>query len=314
MTHRKVTIVGAGAVGSTFAYALAQNGLASEIALLDQNKDLAEGHVMDLSHGLPFIPPVYIHEGSKEDYADSEVIVITAGASQKPGESRLELLQKNAAIMENIMDDIAEQDSEAVIVVVANPVDVLTKVALDHSGWSRERVIGSGTVLDTSRFRYLLSTHFDVDVRNVHAYILGEHGDSEVAAWSMAHLAGLPIEEYVKRYRDSKTWPAIKEELVQKVRDSAYHIIDYKGATYFAIGMALNRIVGAIMQRQRSLLTVSVKLEGEYGMDDLCMSVPCIVSNKGVHQILEADLTNEELMDLRKSGDVLREALDELGR
>ena len=269
---------------------------------------------MDLSHGQPFFPPISIHQGSKEDYADSEVIVITAGAGQKPGETRLQLLQKNASIVESIMDDIVEQDSNAVIVVVANPVDILTKVALEHSGWKREQVIGSGTVLDTSRFRYLLSQHFDVDVRNVHAYILGEHGDSEVAAWSMAHLAGLPIEEYVKRYKDSETWPAIQKELEQEVRDSAYHIIDYKGATYFAIGMALNRIVGSILQRQRSLLTVSVKLDGEYGMDDVCMSVPCIVSDGGVRRILEADLTNEELMGLRKSGKVLHDALDELGR
>jgi L-lactate dehydrogenase len=310
--RRKVTIVGAGAVGSTFAYALAQNGVAREIALLDQNKDLMEGHVLDLVHGMPFYPPVDIHNGSKKDYADSEVIVITAGASQKPGETRLQLLQKNADIIKSIMDDIIEQQSDAVVLMVANPVDVLTHVALKHSRWNRERIIGSGTVLDTSRFRYQLSQYFKVDVRNVHAYILGEHGDSEIAPWSMAHLAGLPLQDYVERYGDPESWEEDKKQIVQKVRDSAYHIINYKGATYFAVGLALTRIVGAILQQQRSLLTTSIYLKGEYGIDDICMSVPCTISSGGVQQILEADLADEELEGLKRSGSVLREAMEEL--
>lgn len=312
MKRRKVTIVGAGAVGSTFAYALAQNGVAREIALFDQNRDLMEGHVMDLVHGMPFFPPVDIHNGSKEDYADSEVIVITAGASQKPGETRLQLLQKNADIIKSIMDDIIEQQSDAVVVMVANPVDVLTHVALKHSRWNRERIIGSGTVLDTSRFRYQLSQYFSVDVRNVHAYILGEHGDSEIAPWSMAHLAGLPLNDYVERYGDPDSWEHDKAELVQTVRDSAYHIINYKGATYFAVGLALTRIVSSILQQQRSLLTTSVYLQGEYGMNDICLSVPCTISSGGVQQILEADLTDAELEGLQNSGATLRDAMKDL--
>lgn len=312
MKRRKVTIVGAGAVGSTFAYALAQNGVAREIALFDQNRDLMEGHVMDLVHGMPFFPPVDIHSGSKEDYGDSEVIVITAGASQKPGETRLQLLQKNADIIKTIMDDIIEQQSDAVVVMVANPVDVLTHVALKHSRWNRERIIGSGTVLDTSRFRYQLSQYFSVDVRNVHAYILGEHGDSEIAPWSMAHLAGLPLNDYVERYGDPDSWERDKAELVQTVRDSAYHIINYKGATYFAVGLALTRIVSSILQQQRSLLTTSVYLQSEYGMNDICLSVPCTISSGGVQQILEADLMDAELEGLQKSGATLRDAMTNL--
>ena len=314
MTHetypwgsRKVTIVGAGAVGSTFAYALMQHGSADEVVLIDRDEDLAKGQAQDLSHGRSFMPPVQVRAGAPDDYADSKVIVVTAGSAQKEGETRLDLLGRNTRIVNSIVDDIAARESEAVIVIVTNPVDVLTYAALEHSGLPRRRVMGSGTVLDTARFRHMLSEHCGVDVRNVHAYILGEHGDSEIAAWSMAHVAGLPMEEYCALCGECDDWKARREEIVERVRRSAYHIIDYKGATNFGIGMALTRIVGAILRNERSVLTVSTRLEGEYGLEGVCLSVPCLVSSRGVERVLERELSAEETEGLKRSADILRE-------
>jgi len=309
---RKVVIVGAGAVGSTFAYALAQKSLADEIALIDVNREYAEGQVLDLAHGLPYYPSVEIYVGKKEDYATAHVIVITAGAKQAPGESRLDLFQKNSRMIEALIDDIVSQNSQAIIVVASNPVDVLTHVALKRSGWPKNRVIGSGTVLDSARFRYLLSQHCNVDVGNVHAYILGEHGDSEFAAWSMTHVGGVPIDEYCPMCDGCDDWVKQREEIVSQVRESAYHIINYKGATYFAIGMALTRIVGTILQDQRSVLTVSTLLEGEYGINDVCLGIPCVVGKNGVHKVIEANLTPDEKKLLQKSAATLEGALKEL--
>jgi L-lactate dehydrogenase len=309
---RKVVIVGAGAVGSTFAYALAQVGIADEIALIDLNQELVQGQVLDLAHGLPFFPSTKISVGNKDDYAEAQVIVLAAGAGQKPGESRLDLLHKNAAIIESIVGDIVTQGSHATIVVVSNPVDVLTYVALKKSGWNWGRVIGSGTVLDSARFRYLLSQHCGVDVHNVHAYVLGEHGDSEVAAWSMTHVAGMPIDEYCPICRKCGDWEKERGEIVKAVRDSAYHIIDYKGATYFAIGQALVRIVEAILRNQKSVLTVSTFLDGKYGLKDVCLSVPCIVSQECAESIVVANLTPDELEALSSSAAVIRKAIGEL--
>jgi len=314
MKYRKVTIVGAGAVGSTFAYSLLQSGLASEIALIDRNQEMLEGQVLDLLHGLPYYPPVDIHRGEASDYTDSQVIVITAGSSQRPGETRLDLLSRNAGIIEGIVTEITNAGSQAIILMVSNPVDVLTYVALKKSGWSKDRVIGSGTVLDTARFRYLLSHHCDVDVRNVHAYILGEHGDSEFAAWSMTHVAGVPIEEYCPVCRHCEDWEVERARIEQAVRESAYHIINYKGATYYAIGLALVSIVGAILRDQRSVLTVSTLIEGEYGIENVCLSVPCILSGQGVARIIEAEISPQEVDALKRSASVLRRSLDELGR
>ena len=309
---RKVVVVGAGAVGSTFAYALAQKGLADEIDLIDANRDLAEGQALDLAHGLPFYPPVQIRVGQKQDYADAQVIVITAGARQAPGETRLALLQKNAAIITSIVDEILSQKSQAVIVVASNPVDLLTYLALKRSGWPKGRLIGSGTVLDSARFRYLLSQHCGVDVGNVHAYFLGEHGDSEFPAWSMTHIAGVSIDDYCPICNKCNNWQRERERIVKTVKESAYHIINYKGATYFAIGMALVRIVGTILQDQRSVLPVSTLLEGEYGLQDVCLGVPCVVGQGGVREIVEAPLLPGEKESLLKSASILQAALKEL--
>ena len=309
---RKVVIVGAGAVGSTCAYALAQSGLADEIALLDSNRELVKGQVLDLAHSLPFFPTINIYEGNKNDFENANVIVITAGAKQRTGESRLDLLQRNAAIIETIVDEIVSQHSQAVIVIVSNPVDVLTYVAHKRSGWPKGRVIGSGTVLDSARFRYLLSQHCGIDVHNVHAYILGEHGDSELAAWSMTHIAGMPIDEYCPVCGKCSDWNEKRRDIEKAVRESAYHIINYKGATYFAIGLALVLITSAILLNQRSVLTVSTVLEGEYHLAGVSLGVPCIISQNGIERVLEVNLSAEELNALSKSASILNNAIASL--
>lgn len=306
---RKVTIVGAGAVGATFAYALAQSGIADEIALLDLNRDLAEGQVLDLAHGLPFYPSIDIHVGDARDYADAQLIVITAGAKQRAGESRLALLQRNAAIIEGIVDEINAQNATGVLLVVSNPVDVLTYVAQKHSGWSRGRVMGSGTVLDSARLRYLLSRHCDIAVHNVHGYVLGEHGDSEFVAWSLTNLGGVRMADYCVLCGNCGNWQGERRDIEEQVRRSAYHIIDYKGATYFAVGMALVRIARAILRNERAVYTVSTVLEGEYGLEDVALSVPCIVAEQGVTRIIEAELPPDEHAALHRSAAELQNAL-----
>lgn len=311
---RKVVIVGAGAVGSTFAYALAQRGVADEICLTDIQRDFAAGQVLDLAHGLPFYPSVQIRLGENSDYADAQVVVVTAGAKQSPGESRLNLLQKNAVMVESIVDEMIAQKSQAVLVLATNPVDVLTYVALKRSGWPKGRVLGSGTVLDSARFRYLISQHCKVDVTNVHAYILGEHGDSEVAAWSMTHVAGVPMDKYCPACGSCADWQVQRERIVKEVRDSAYHIINYKGATYFGIGMSLTRIVGTILQDQNSVLTVSTLLTGEYGLRDVCLGIPAMVGSSGVKRIVETKLYPDEQAALEASAQTLKKSIASLYR
>lgn len=311
---RKVVIIGAGAVGSTFAYALAQSGVVDEIALTDMDRNLAQGQVMDLAHGLPFYPNVQISVGEAKDTRDAHVIVITAGSKQRPGESRLDLLQRNGRIVENIMDEIQAQHSQAVVLVVSNPVDVLTYVAQKRVNWPRGRVLGSGTVLDSARFRYLLSQHCGVSVHNVHAYILGEHGDSEFAAWSLSHVAGMNFEDYCQMCGECQDWQKERQQIEEAVRTSAYHIIGYKGATYYAVGQALVRIVSAIVRNEKSVLTVSTSLNGEYGLTDLCLGVPAMIGEAGVERIIESVLPAEEQAALVHSAHVIKEAIAEMER
>jgi len=306
--QRKVVVVGAGSVGATYSYALAQSGLADESVLIDQHEDLVKGQVLDLIHGQPFFPTVNIRSASSLDYTDAAVIVITAGSAQKPGETRLDLLRRNAGIINNITGDIVEHESKGVMLIVSNPVDVMTRVALERSGWERGRVIGSGTVLDSARFRHLLSKHCDVDVHNVHAYILGEHGDSEFAAWSMTHIGGINIDEYCPLCRKCENWKHERAKIEQQVRESAYHIISYKGSTHFAVGLAMVRITGAILRGENSVMTVSTLLKGEFGINDVCLSVPSIVSERGVTRIIESPLTQEETNSLTRSATILKEA------
>ncbi len=308
---RKVFIVGAGAVGSTYAYTLMKSGLANEIVLTDIDEERTQGEVMDLNHGLCFAPPVNIRAGDYTDCTDANLIVITAGAKQKSGQSRLELVQKNSEITRKICDQIKDNTDETVIVMVTNPVDVLTYVAQDHLDWSPGMVIGSGTVLDSARFKYMLSEHCKIDARNVHAYILGEHGDSELPAWSMCHLAGIPIKEYCPRC-EGCDYEQTHSEIFQRVKDSAYHIIDYKGATYYGIGMSLMKITEAILRNENSVLTVSTMLKGQYGLNDICLSVPCVIGRNGVSDVIESRLADNEQKLLEKSAQTLRKMIDEL--
>jgi L-lactate dehydrogenase len=311
-SRRKVVVVGAGSVGATYCYALAQSGLANEIVLYDRNEDLMRGQVLDLVHGQPFFPTVIIRTGSPEDYADAKIVVIAAGSAQKPGETRLQLLKKNAGITGAIAEEVARYNCPGVIVVVSNPVDVLTYVAIKSSGWDRSRVIGSGTVLDSSRFRHLLGTHCGIDVHNVHAYILGEHGDSEFAAWSMTHVAGMNIEEFCPFCQGCSDWKTEQEKIEKQVRESAYHIINYKGSTHYAIGLAMVRITGAILRNQHSVLTVSTLLDGEFGIDDVCLSVPCVVSDSGIARLLENPLPPREQELLARSAGILKDSIRSL--
>ncbi len=271
-----------------------------------------KGQVLDLKHGFPFWPTITINEGTQDDYQDAHVIVITAGAKQQPGESRLNLLKKNIPIIEDIAKDIDAQGSQAVIVVVSNPVDLLTYALLKKLDWPRGRVIGSGTFLDSARLRYLISQHCRIDVHNVHAYILGEHGDSEFVPWSTAHIAGMPLDQYClvcNKCDDSKKE---QQQIEDEVRESAYHIIDYKGSTNFAIGLALVQVVAAIIRNQHSILTVSTLLNGEYGLHGICISIPCILSQDGVELIIDEKLTGDELQALEQSAYILRKISNEV--
>jgi len=309
--QKKVVVVGAGSVGTAYIYALLPTGVAGEIALIDIDQNRVEGEVLDLSHGLPFIPPVAIKKGDYSDCAEADIIVVTAGAKQKPGQSRLDLTQKNAQIVRSICRQISNQNSSAVLVMVTNPVDALTYLALKELKWPYQRVIGSGTVLDSARLKYLLSQHCGIDARNVHAYILGEHGDSEVAAWSMSHIAGISLREYCRickvcDYNDHH------RKIAEEVRNSAYHIIDYKGSTYYGIGLSLVRITEAILRNENSILTVSSLLDGQYGIKDVCLSVPCVVGDNGVKTTIDAELACEELQALRASAQTIRKVLDEI--
>ena len=306
---RKVVVIGAGSVGTTYVYAMMHTGLAGQIVLIDLDKRKVKGEVMDLEQGLAFVQPVEIRSGDYSDCADASLIVITAGAKQVASQSRLELVQRNAGIVRSICQQIKKHDSAAVVLMVTNPVDALTQLALKCLSWPRNRVIGSGTVLDSARFRSMLSQHCGVDARNVHAYVLGEHGDSEVAAWSMTHVAGGSFKDYCIVCQGCDSTEE-HEKIVRRVRDSAYHIIDYKGSTYYAIGLSLTRISEAILRNEHSILTVSVLLEGEYDVNDICLSVPCVVGKSGVERIITARLSEDEQAALEASAQALKKVLD----
>ena len=309
---RKVVIVGAGAVGSTYAYTLAIRGMAEEIVLIDANRDFAKGQALDMMHGQAFFPSIQIRDGGPADYADANLIVITAGAKQMPGETRLDLVKRNTVIMHSCIDEIVAQNSPAVVLVVSNPVDILTYVAHKRTGWERGRVLGSGTVLDSARFRHLLSQRCGVDVHNVHAHIMGEHGDSEFAAWSITNMAGMPIEQFCKTCANCPDSALGREKIIHDVRHSAYHVIDYKGATWFAIALALTQITSAILRNHNTVLTVSAVLDGEYGEHGVALGVPSIMSWKGVEKVLEVELPPAEKAALAKSATTLREIIASL--
>jgi L-lactate dehydrogenase len=301
----RVAIVGAGNVGSTFAYALLLSGLAAEIVLIDANRAKAEGEAMDLNHAVPFTHPTRIWAGDYADCAGAMVTVLTAGANQKPGQTRLECLQANARIWREIVPQIARHNPGGILLVATNPVDVLTYAALKLSGMPSARVLGSGTILDTARFRFLLSQHFGVDARSVHAYIIGEHGDSEVPVWSLANIAGMHLPDYC-RAQGLPFEPSQMEEIFESTRDAAYHIIERKGATYYAVAAGLLRITQSILRHQNTVLSVSSLIDNYYGISDLCLSLPTVVDRGGIQQVLRLELDDAETAKLRHSADVLR--------
>lgn len=307
----KISIIGAGFVGATTAYAIMTEGLAAEIVIVDIDKEKAQGEVMDLVHGVSFVKPVDIIAGDYKDTKDSDIVIITAGAGPKPGETRLDLINKNYKVFKSIVPPVVENSPNSIIIVVSNPVDVLTYVTYKLSGFPPERVIGSGTVLDTSRFKYLLSEHFQVDARNIHSYILGEHGDSEIAAWSLTNVAGISVDDYCHRFCN-KCDGDFKNSIYENVKNAAYEVLERKGNTSFAVALAVRRIVEAIIRDEDSILTVSTLLKGEFGIKDIYMGIPCVVGETGIKKALEVKLSEEELKQLRESAKVLNDSLKEI--
>lgn len=310
-THR-VVVVGAGNVGATFAYALLLSGLVGELVLVDANRERAEGEAMDLNHAVPLSKPVRIWAGDYPDCAGADVVVIAAGTGQRPGESRLDLVKRNAGIFRQIVPSITEHNRAGILLVATNPVDVLSYVAWQESGFVPGRVIGSGTVLDTARFRYLLAQHLGIDARNVHAHIIGEHGDSEVPVWSMANVTGIGLEAYCQRHGCALD-EAQRERIFARTRNAAYEIIERKGATYYAVAAGLLRIVESILRNQHTVLAVSNLVPGYYGIEDVYLSLPAVIGRAGVEQIIHLPLDPEETERLRDSAAVLRGVLDNLG-
>jgi len=307
----KIVIVGAGSVGTTLAYTLQITGVATEIILIDSNQELAEGQVMDMNHGLPFVPPVHIHTGEYPDCKGADVIVITAGVRGQPGKTRLDLVDRNTQICKNIVDSIMPYTSEALLLVVTNPVDIMTYVVVKHSGLPPYQVIGSGTVLDTARFRYFLSQHCSIDTHNVHAYVIGEHGDSEVLLWSQVHMAGTSLELFCANCAYGCA-PLDKTKITEAVKNSAYHIIEAKGSTNYGVALAVTKIIESVIRDENSVLTVSMMLGGEYGINECCLSVPCIVNKKGVSRIVKTELDQTEENNLKQSAQILKDICKKL--
>ena len=303
---QKCGVIGVGFVGATCAYTLAVSGLFSDLVLVDMNRDKAIGEAADINHGVAFSKPCRVMAGDYADLAECGLIIIAAGANQKPGESRLELLGRNKGILSSVIAQLTAVNREAILLVVSNPVDVLTCLAQQLSGFPAGRVLGSGTVLDTARLKYLLGQRLGVDSRNVHAFIIGEHGDSEFVPWSQAMVATKSVADICEQSQGKFCLEEMQTISVE-VRDAAQKIIEAKRATYYGIGMALVRIVRAVLSNENSVLTVSARLRGEYGQRDVFAGVPCIVNRNGVDRVLELSLTEEERQKLADSCAILQE-------
>ena len=306
---RKMGMIGCGFVGSASAFALMQSGLFSEMVLIDADKDKAEGEAMDISHGVPFASNMKIYAGDYDDIVDASIIIISAGAGQKPGETRLDLVNKNVAIFNMIIPEIAKRKCQGILLIVANPVDILTQVALELSGFPENRVIGSGTVLDSARLRYKLGQHLRVDSRSVHAFIVGEHGDSEVAVFSSANVSGVKIDDFCEmrgHYRHKES----TEKIAKQVRNCAYEIIEKKQATYYGIAMAVKRICEAIVRDEKSILPVSHMIHDVCGVYDVVLSMPAIIGKNGFETDVPIELNGDEAIKLKQSAESLKEILD----
>lgn len=303
---RKAAVIGCGFVGSATAFTLMQSRLFSELVLLDVNMEKADGEAKDIAHGIPFAGQMKIYAGTYDDAADAALIIITAGANQKPGETRLDLVQKNTAIYQSIIPEIVKRDFGGILLIVSNPVDILTYVALKLSGLPENRVLGSGTVLDTARLKYALGEHLGVDSRSVHSFIIGEHGDSEIAAWSSTNVSGIPLNDFCEM-RGHFNHDAAMDAIAEKVKNSAYEIISKKQATYYGIAMSVKRICECIVRNERSILPVSAMMHGEYGIEDITLSMPAIVGIGGVETHVPIALSEEEAEKLVESAKKLKE-------
>lgn len=309
MKTNKISIIGAGFVGSTTAFALMNNNVASEIVIVDINHDKAVGEAMDLDQGRVFVSPVNVVAGDYPDTAGSDIVIITAGLAQKPGETRIDLVNRNIEIYKELVPNIVKYNPDAILLVVSNPVDILTYVTYQLSGFPAERVIGSGTVLDTARFQSILANKFDVDARNIHANIIGEHGDSEIATWSLTTIAGLTIDQYCENvgieFNDT-----MAKEITKDVKMAAYEIINRKGYTNYAVALAITRIVQAILRDENSILTVSSLQKGAYGIEDVYISVPTVVGREGIKHVVEVPYSSNEVQALQESATLLKEVIE----
>jgi L-lactate dehydrogenase len=315
MLKPKITIIGCGNVGVRCVYALIIKGLARQIVLVDRDVKKTQGEAMDLAHGAPFVSPVDILAGDYPDTADSDIVIITAGAKQKPDQSRVELIKDNALIFKKIIPDVVKYSPGAILLVVSNPVDVLSYIAYKISGKPAGEIIGSGTVLDSARFRFQLAKHCRVDAHNIHAYILGEHGDSEFPVWSKATIGGMLFQDYcpICGKHDACNKEQVLEGIFTEVRDSAYKIIERKGETSYGIGLAVARITQAILHDENAILPVSSLVRDYYGADDVYLSLPAVVNNKGIREILRLGLNEKEESSLRSSAAVIKKVLKEAG-
>jgi len=307
----RVAVVGAGFVGATFAYALLLSGLASEIVLIDANQAKAEGEAMDLNHAVPMTQQARVWAGTYADCAGAAITVITAGSAQRPGETRLDLTARNTEIFRQIVPQVAQNNPDGILLIATNPVDVLTFASQKFSGLPPKQVIGSGTILDTARFRYLLSQHFGVDARSVHAYIIGEHGDSEVPVWSLANIAGMRIPDFCAANGYGCNESDL-DSIFNQTRDAAYQIIQRKSATYYAIGAGLLRIVEAILRDQNTVLSISSLIDDYYGIGGVCLSLPTIVDRGGAERYLRLELSTKEIEGLKASAAVLKSTVESL--
>ncbi len=307
---RKVVMIGCGFVGAACSFAIMQSGLFSEMVLIDADKSKAEGEALDISHGVPFAKPIKIYAGDYDDIKDASLVIITAGANQKPGETRLDLVKKNISIFKSIIPEIKKRKFNGVLLIVANPVDILTTVALKLSGLPENKVIGSGTVLDTARLKYELGNHLNVDSRSVHAFIIGEHGDSEIAAWSSANVSGIPLNKFceMRGYCDHE---GNMIRIAESVKNSAYEIIEKKKATYYGVAMAVKRICEAIVRDEKSILPISSMMKGDFGINGISLSMPAIVGKDGVECLVPIQLNEEEISKLQKSAKTLSDTLSQ---
>ncbi|OAS15524.1 L-lactate dehydrogenase [Paenibacillus oryzisoli] len=299
MNKTKIVIIGVGAVGATTAYTLLLRERADELVLIDANKGKAKGDAIDMNHGLPFLGKTKVWAGEYEDCRDASIIVITAGAAQRPGETRVDLLKRNVGIFESIMTEVLKYNQDGILLIASNPVDIMSYFSWRKSQWPVQRIIGSGTLLDSSRFRYLIGEELGIDPRSVHAHIIGEHGDSELPVWSLANIAGtrIPLDE------------ATKERIFTNTRDAAYEIISAKGATYYAIALALDRICTAILRDEGAVLNVSTLLQDYHGVSDVYLGVPCVVDRSGVREVLKLEISELEREQLHRSAQKMKELI-----